>query len=137
MVDCYFAGPTISNQQPKMNFLLIFLGGGLGSVCRYGIAYLMHSHKLQFPWATILANVLACFVLGALVALSMKNKLSDGLIFFLMVGFCGGFSTFSTFTNETFQLMATAEYGKAFFNVGLSLLVCLGSLFLGMKIMEN
>ena len=120
-----------------MNYLLIFLGGGLGSICRYGIAHLMAGSKLQFPWATTLANVLACFVLGMLVALAMKNKLSDGLVFFLMVGFCGGFSTFSTFTNETYQLMATAEYAKAFLNVGLSLFVCLGALFLGMKIIEN
>lgn len=117
------------------NYLLVFLGGGLGSVCRYAIAHLMSGMKLQFPWATILANVLACFVLGALVALSMKNKVSDGLFFFLMIGFCGGFSTFSTFTNETFQLFETAEYGRAFLNVGVSLLVCLGSLFLGMKSM--
>jgi CrcB protein len=116
-----------------MNYLLVFLGGGLGSICRFGIAHLMSGSKLQFPWATTLANVLACFVLGALVALAMKNRLADGLVYFLIVGFCGGFSTFSTFTNETFQLMATAEYGKAFLNVGVSLLVCLGSLFLGMK----
>lgn len=115
------------------NYLLVFLGGGFGSICRYGIAHLMSGMKLQFPWATILTNVLACFVLGMLVAYSMKNKLSDGLAFFLMIGFCGGFSTFSTFTNETFQLMATAEYGKAFLNVGGSLLICLASLFLGMK----
>ena len=118
------------------NYFLVFLGGGLGSICRYGIAHLMSGHKIAFPWATILANVLACFVLGMLVAWSMKNRLSDGLVFFLMVGFCGGFSTFSTFTNETFQLFATAEYGRAFLNVGVSLLVCLGSLFLGMKTVE-
>lgn len=120
-----------------MNYLLIFLGGGLGSICRFGIVHLMADSKYQFPWATVMANVLACFVLGALVALAMKNKMSDGLVFFLMVGFCGGFSTFSTFTNETFELLATAEYGKAFLNVGVSLIVCLGSLFLGMKVMAN
>ena len=119
------------------NYLLVFLGGGLGSVCRFGIAQLMSATKLQMPWHTILANILACFVLGALVAYSMKNKLPEGMAFFLMVGFCGGFSTFSTFTNETFQFMAAAEYGKALLNVAVSLLVCLGSLFLGMKMVNG
>ena len=116
-----------------MNYIFVFLGGGLGSICRYGIAHFMSGHKILFPWATLLANVLACFVLGMLTAWAMKNKLSDGLAFFLMVGFCGGFSTFSTFTNETFHLMASAEWAKALANVGLSLLVCLVSLYFGMK----
>ncbi|MEO1257164.1 MAG: fluoride efflux transporter CrcB [Bacteroidota bacterium] len=116
-----------------LNYLLVFLGGGLGSICRFGIAQWLTPHKLHFPWATIIANVLACLVLGVLVGLSMKNKLGSPLSFFLMVGFCGGFSTFSTFTNETFQLMAVGDWEKALANVAVSLLVCLFSLFVGIK----
>ena len=117
-----------------MNYLLVFLGGGLGSLCRFGIAQWMANFKFHFPWATILANVLACLVLGSLVGLAMKNKVSAPMGFFLMVGFCGGFSTFSTFTNETFQLMATGDVGKALANVALSILVCLASLYMGVKL---
>ncbi|MEZ4931967.1 MAG: fluoride efflux transporter CrcB [Saprospiraceae bacterium] len=108
-----------------MNYLFVFLGGGLGSICRFGIAQWIANYKFQFPWATITANVLACLVLGILVGLNLKGKISSPMGFFLMVGFCGGFSTFSTFTNETFQLMATAEWGKAFANIFISLAVCL------------
>ncbi len=119
-----------------LNYFLVFLGGGLGSICRYGIAHWLVSSKLHFPWATILANVLACFVLGALVGLNMKNKLGGAMVLFLMAGFCGGFSTFSTFTNETLQMLATGEWVKACANVALSLLVCLISLFIGIKSIE-
>ena len=117
-----------------MNYLFVFLGGGLGSLCRFGIAQWMAAYRWQFPWATILANVLACLVLGVLVGMTMKNKVSEPMGFFLMVGFCGGFSTFSTFTNETFQLMAVGEWGRALANVGVSVVVCLVSLYVGVKI---
>lgn len=116
-----------------MNYLFIFLGGGLGSLCRYGIAQVLVPYKLDFPWATVLANFLACLVLGLFVGWSMKNKVSAPMAFFWMVGFCGGFSTFSTFTNETFQLMASGAMTKAFLNIGLSLVVCLISLYLGIR----
>ena len=116
-----------------INYLLVFLGGGFGSVCRYGIAQWLAPYKLHFPWSTIIANILACLVLGALVGMAVKNKVGEPLGFFLMVGFCGGFSTFSTFTNETFQLLATGDWEKALANVAVSLVVCLLSLFVGIK----
>ncbi len=115
------------------NYLLVFLGGGLGSICRFAIAHILSAYKLQFPWATFLANVLACIVLGALVGLTMKNKMGGMATVFLLSGFCGGFSTFSTFTNETFQLMADGDWWRAGANVAGSLLVCLVSLYLGLK----
>ncbi len=117
-----------------MHYLLVFLGGGLGSLCRFGIAQWMAPCKFQFPWATILANMLACLVLGVLVGLNLKNKVSVPMGFFLMVGFCGGFSTFSTFTNETLQLLLTAEWAKALANIFVSLAVCLISLFAGVRL---
>ncbi len=116
------------------NYLLVFLGGGLGSICRFGIAHWMATSRFHLPWATILANALACFALGILVGLNLKNKLGGAMAFFLMTGFCGGFSTFSTFTNETFQLMVTGEWWKAAANIFISLAVCLVSLFIGVKL---
>jgi len=115
------------------NYFWVFLGGGLGSICRYSIAHWMTTYRFHLPWSTIIANILACMVLGALVGLNLKNKLGGAAVLFLMTGFCGGFSTFSTFTSETFQLMAQGHWYRAFFNVSISLILCMISFFIGVK----
>ena len=118
-----------------MNFLLVFIGGGLGSICRFGISMLLKNQGYTFPLATFLANAASCIVLGALVGYTLKNgTTTDFQKYLLMTGFCGGFSTFSTFTNETFQLFQNGEMGYAFANVLLSLVVCLVCIFIGLKI---
>jgi CrcB protein len=118
-----------------MQFLLVFIGGGLGSLCRFALSgYLMRAYPTPFPWGTFLANVLACLILGVLVGLSVRNLLPSPYRFLLMSGFCGGFSTFSTFSNETLGLLQSGQYGQAAANVLLSLFVGLISLYLGMRI---
>lgn len=117
-----------------MNFILVFIGGGLGSICRYGISVLLKNQGYIFPWATFLANALSCIVLGFLVGWTLKNgNQSDIQKYLLMTGFCGGFSTFSTFTNETFQLFQSGNLMYAFGNILLSLVICLGCIFIGVK----
>ncbi|MFK7936639.1 MAG: fluoride efflux transporter CrcB [Saprospiraceae bacterium] len=117
-----------------VNFLWVFIGGGLGSICRYGIAEVVKPYDLTFPYATLLANVLACVVLGAMVGWSLKLDLSMNIRLLIMTGFCGGFSTFSTFTYETFALFEQGKLNLAFANIGVSLLVCLGAIYLGIRI---
>ena len=112
------------------SLLMVFLGGGLGSLFRYGIAYGMKPFEFTFPYATLAANILSCIVLGFLVSIS--TQLSDGVKLFLLVGFCGGFSTFSTFSNETFQLFQSGAHLQALLNIGGSILVCLGAIYMGM-----
>ena len=119
-----------------MNFILVFIGGGLGSICRYGISVLLKNADYTFPLATFLANAMSCVVLGALVGWSMRHTPSDVQKYLLMTGFCGGFSTFSTFTNETFQLFQNGEIIYAFGNVLLSLVVCLVCILIGMKMVS-
>ena len=119
-----------------MNYLLVFIGGGLGSICRYGIAHALSNYKSQFPWGTFIANVLSCILLGALVGLMLKSNLSSNLKYLLVIGFCGGFSTFSTFSNETFQLFSSGQFTTAFVNIFLSLIVCLFCIYLGMRITQ-
>lgn len=115
-------------------FLMVFIGGGLGSICRYGIARFLQSHDLTFPLATFIANALACITLGALMGMSLKGDLSAPTRLLLMTGFCGGFSTFSTFSAETFVLLETGNYLYAFVNIALSLLFCLFCIFIGLKL---
>ncbi len=116
------------------NFFYVFIGGGLGSMARYGIADLMQGHNFTFPLATFFANIASCFILGLFVGLSMKGYLGSNLNMFLIGGFCGGFSTFSTFSNETFFLFQSGNYGTAFANIILSVVFCLLSIFVGVKV---
>ena len=117
-----------------MNFLWVFVGGGLGSMCRYSIARLMASYKMDFPIATFTANVISCIVLGYLVGLSMREGLSGNQKLLLMTGFCGGFSTFSTFSAESYQLLESGNIGTALGYIGSSIIVCLICIWLGIKL---
>lgn len=114
---------------------MIFVGGGIGSLCRFGLAYLLKQTVEGFPWATFLANLMSCFLLGVLVGLSLKGQLSAPYRFMLMTGFCGGFSTFSAFSYETYELVSSGDYRYAAANVGASILAGIISLFLGIRLM--
>ena len=116
------------------SFLLVFIGGGLGSICRYGISCLFKGPAWDYPFATFIANALACILLGALVGISLKNEMNATTKLLLMTGFCGGFSTFSTFSLETFELIQAGNYWYAFMNIGLSVFICLICIFIGLKI---
>ena len=115
------------------SFFFVFIGGGLGSICRYGLARLFVLKDWNFPLATLVANTLACLVLGYLIGLGLKNNLSDTAKWLLVTGFCGGFSTFSTFSAETYLLLQEGHLATAFWNIAGSLLLCLVCIFIGLK----
>jgi fluoride exporter len=114
-------------------FALVFMGGGLGSIVRYGIVLGLQYWRPLFPWATLLANVLACFVLGYLAGLQTGGSLTDNNRLLFATGFCGGFSTFSTFTAENWHLWQTGQQSAAFFNMAANLILCFLFFFLGLK----
>ncbi|MGB3546424.1 MAG: CrcB family protein [Saprospiraceae bacterium] len=110
-----------------MNLLYVFLGGGLGSVCRYSLTKLVPYAGSGFPWATFAANLLACALLGLGLAFAIGTRpgggWSSGARLLILTGFCGGFSTFSTFSAETLELVRNGEIGMAAAYVSLSLLL--------------
>jgi CrcB protein len=109
------------------NILLVFLGGGLGSLVRYGISvYVRNNYSSSFPWATLCSNILSCVILALTIGyFSQKAELSSSLKTLLVVGFCGGFSTFSSFSYETVELMRSGDLLFAILNILISVSVCM------------
>lgn len=115
-------------------FLLVFLGGGFGSICRFGLNLLVQPLQPRFPYSTLLANGIACIIIGVLTGLAAQQAISNQQRLLLATGFCGGLSTFSTFTAETWQLVQDGHTFAAAANLFLSLLLCFGCLLLGLKL---
>ncbi|MBL7829148.1 MAG: fluoride efflux transporter CrcB [Saprospiraceae bacterium] len=115
------------------HLVLVFFGGGFGSLCRWGLGLLLQPWQHKFPWATLAANGLACLVLGALLGLQFGGDLSTERRLLLATGFCGGFSTFSTFTAETFLAFQSGAYMQAALNIFGNLTLCFICLILGFK----
>ena len=113
-----------------MNVIFIFLGSGLGGVCRWALSSWLNG---QYPYGTLLCNILGCFVLGLLTKLSPGDAQMKLL---LTTGFCGGFTTFSTFMNESLFMLRGGQLFVALAYMALSLVLGLACAWVGYNIVR-
>ena len=105
-------------------------GGAVGSLGRYALTLVLLPISIALPWGTVLINVAGSFVIGAVAALAMPGSrwaLPDMWRVFVMVGVCGGFTTFSAFSLQTFTLMREGAMGRAMVNVAVSVVLCVAA----------
>lgn len=108
-----------------LNVLSVGLGGAIGAVLRYVLGLLPIKSQSGFPWITFFINILGAFCIGIIACSVIKyNNLSPRMVLFLKVGICGGFTTFSTFSLESYNLLTS---GKVF----LAILYMILSVILG------
>ena len=116
--------------------LLVGLGGGIGAILRYLLSSI--SLKSDFPFMTLLINILGAILIGMIVSMNMKqNILSPDTVLFLKTGVCGGFTTFSTFSLESVTLLEQHKPVVAISYMILSLLLCLLGVFLGKSFIQR
>ena len=121
------------------HLLWVGLGSFAGGILRYLVALYTRNHGFDgfFPWGTFLVNVIGCFVMGLLFALSSRFPIFAGEIrLLLMVGLCGGFTTFSTFINESYQMVKEENFLFLFSYASLSFLGGLFMLYIGYHLIK-
>lgn len=118
-----------------MHYLMVFIGGGFGSVLRFAISRWMPVEPGQMPWATLCANLISCVLLGFLFMFLLdRSDVTYNQKLFFTVGFCGGFSTFSTFSMENMQLLQGEHFTLLALNIVGSVVLGIAGIWLGFQI---
>ena len=122
-----------------MAYLFIFMGGGLGALCRFGISNLVNKLFISdFPHGTMVANVLGSFLIGLTIAwFESRSQVFEHWRPLLVTGFLGGFTTFSSFSHETMQLFKKQGMLDGLTNVGGNVLLCLLLVYIGYGIIKG
>lgn len=119
------------------NLVYIFIGGGLGSVCRFLISN--YTQKLwnisTFPMGTFVVNITGCFLIGCFSAYFLK--FDNAMKYLLITGLCGGYTTFSTFSAENFSLFQSSSYGILILYTLLSIVVGIFMVYVGFQMVKN
>lgn len=113
-----------------MTYLYVFFGGGLGAALRYLVGQALPREANGFPWATLLINLVGAFLIGVFAFMGQDRGWDSRVLLALQVGFCGGFTTFSSFSLETFGLLEGGQVGLALSYILASLVLCLGGTYL-------
>jgi CrcB protein len=120
------------------NILLVGAGGFAGSIARYLLSRYMELRILtSFPFGTLTVNIVGCFIIGVIYGLTVRNLASPEIRFLLATGFCGGFTTFSTFSYESLALLRDGQLWFAFLYMAGSMLAGLAAVWIGLFIMSR
>ena len=118
-----------------MNFLFVGLGGAIGACLRYAISLL--PSRSAFPIWTLITNIIGAFAIGIIAGIAVRKNLPANAVLFLKTGLCGGFTTFSTFSLESYNLIQSDRIGLAILYMILSFVLCLIGVMSGMLISEK
>ena len=136
----YLCAYLIFNHQIMVNWLsfaAVFIGSGLGGVCRYVVSRGMCAAGIAtasgtFPWPTFIVNITGCFLIGLFSAWIGKSAVfPDSVRLFLTIGFCGGFTTFSTFISENYRLLSAGDFAVSLLYLAISIVVGFVAYWLG------
>ncbi len=113
--------------------LAVAFGGAFGSVARYLLSAAAQPISDSLPWGTVIVNVAGSFIIGLFATLTVQGRypVPENARLLVMVGICGGFTTFSSFSLETLELMRSGAMGRAAVNVIASVALCIGAVALG------
>ncbi|MBB5222985.1 CrcB protein [Amaricoccus macauensis] len=114
--------------------LIVMLGGALGTLGRYAVSVLAAPISRDMPWGTIIVNVTGSLLIGffgTLTLASGRYPASENLRLFVMIGICGGYTTFSSFSLQTLDLLRAGHPARAGFNIAVSVITCVAFVALG------
>lgn len=137
LIERAFTGavPKLQAAHGMLTYFWIGIGSALGGVARYACSRAVALHYGEtFPWGTLIVNIIGSFVIAFIAALSAPESrvmVSPNARSFLMVGICGGFTTFSSFSLQTLELIRNRDFGEAFGNIVLSVGACMASVAIG------
>lgn len=121
-----------------LNCIYVGIGGFIGAIFRYLLSLIQISDKTQFPIITMITNIIGAFLIGLISAFAEKNGLLNSrIILLLKTGVCGGFTTFSTFSLESLNLIILGKMGYAIIYIILSIVLCLGAVMIGKYFIQN
>ena len=119
-----------------LNCLIVFIGGGLGALSRYGVQNMGIFDRDKYYY-TVAINISGCLVIGVLWALFQHWNVARNWYLFLITGFLGGYTTYSAFTLDAMQLVQDAQWLKAAFYIGITMIGGLGGCALGLFMTEK
>ncbi len=117
--------------------LLVFIGGGFGSSLRYVVGKYLNSSETGIPYGTFAANILGSLIIGIVLGMALKNNsLTSNTVTFIAVGFCGGFTTFSTFAYENHIFLKSGDFMSfAMYTIG-SFIIGFAAVFFGLWVVK-